>query len=327
MRVAILRALIEAEGYVSGQVLSQELQVSRTAIWKNIEILREEGYCIVSSRNKGYLLEKETTMLVVEGIKVHLGIDTIFKDIHVYSKVDSTNNQAKRLALDSSKSEKLIIANEQTNGKGRRGNLWISEKGTGIWMSMLVRPNIRPEKAPMLTLVAGLSVVEAVRQFTGLEAKIKWPNDVVINGSKICGILTEMNGERDYIQNVIIGVGINVNQSSFPKEIEDVATSLKLLTGKSINRNNLIVIILKIFQNNYKKFISDENLAFMILRYNELCVNVGRQLKIIEARREREGEGIEVTKEGVLLVRDSKGEVFSVNAGEVSVRGLYGYVE
>jgi len=327
MRTAILKVLIEADGYVSGQRLSQQLGVSRTAIWKNIKVLKAEGYQILSVQNKGYLLKEETGTLIEEGIQAHLGRTTLFKQVRVYKTVDSTNNQAKRLALQRPVEASLVIAHEQTAGKGRRGNTWHSENGKGIWMSMLLKPSIDPQVAPMLTLVAALSVVEAIDIQTGLEAQIKWPNDVVIAGKKVCGILTEMSSEKDYIEHVIVGIGVNVNQIKFPKAIAASATSLKLLLDKEVHQPDLFIKIVERFEARYKVFIQDKNLASMIEAYNAVCMNVDQPLKVIGKHQQQYGTGVSVTKEGVLQVLDKTGKIFEVHAGEVSIRGLYGYSE
>lgn len=327
MKEKILQALIENNTYISGETLSHQFGVSRTAIWKAINKLKDEGFEITSTRNKGYLLTKESEALNAEGIKVHLGMTTRFKHVKVYDSVDSTITEAKRLKINDVYDEALILAHVQTAGKGRRGRSWVSAKGDGIWSSLLLAPDIAPSKAPMLTLIAGLAVCRAIKDQTALEAQIKWPNDVVIKGRKVCGILTEMSAQRDYIEYVIVGIGINVNQLEFGEDIADIASSLRLLSGLEVNQMTLLVRMIEEFEMLYNTFIKEQSLDFMIQDYNDACINIGMELKIEAYGKTQYGVGIKVSNDGQLMVKDKNNDIFEVNAGEVSVRGLYGYVD
>lgn len=326
MKEIILKTLMKSDGFISGERLSKELGVSRTAVWKNIKKLKEEGYSITSVSNKGYYLEKETTDLVEEAIRMNLGEMTRFKKICIYETIDSTNSEAKRLRINNNVDEALVIAQEQTQGKGRRGRNWISEYRVGIFTSMLLKPNIHPNEASMLTLVAGLAVVRAINKVTGLKPEIKWPNDVVINKHKICGILTEMSAEMDYINYVIVGIGINVNNTTFDQSIEALASSLKMVSGKEVSRLKLLTVLIAEFEALYEVFLINKDLGFMIEDYNQVCININREVKVIEREKVRIGIGKEVTKIGTLIVTDSRNKTFTVQAGEVSVRGIHGYV-
>ena len=326
MKEKILKILSEAGGHVSGEALSQELGVSRTAVWKAINRLKEEGHKIDSVRNKGYFLEKTTTELVADVIRLALPGESIFKSLKVYDTIDSTNTEAKRLWQQGEKNPMLVIAKEQTMGKGRRGRTWLSPKEGSLSMTMLLMPDIEPVHASMLTLIAGLAVSLALEEMTGMEAGIKWPNDLVMDSRKVCGILTEMSAEMDYIHHVEVGIGINVNQDSFDEEIQDMATSVARACGKQISRPALIGGVVRHFERLYKPFLKDKNLGFMMEAYNSHCINIGRELKILTRQGDLEGIGLGITATGELQIRLNDGTISSVNAGEVSVRGLYGYI-
>ena len=326
MKEKILRILTEAEDYVSGEALSKELGVSRTAIWKAVNRLKEEGYEIASVRNKGYRIEKQTSELVEDALKLHMPKGSLFETVRVLPTVDSTNAEAKRLWQSGHDRPALIVAREQTKGRGRRGRQWSSPMDQGIFMSMLLMPDIEPAQASMLTLVAGLAVSEAIEVMTGLQVSIKWPNDLVADSRKLSGILTEMSAEVDFVHHVIVGIGINVNQESFPDELETMATSLRLMTGKEINRAELIGKISELFEQRYSDFLEAGDLTRMIDAYNKRCINVGKDLKVLTRQDEIICKGVAVQKDGTLQVALEDGTLNNIHSGEVSVRGLYGYV-
>ena len=194
-------------------------------------------------------------------------------------------------------------------------------------MSLLLRPNIKPANASMLTLLVGIAASKAIEKETGLKAQIKWPNDLVLNNKKICGILTEMNSEIDYINYVVIGIGINVNQTEIDAELMDIATSLSIEGGKDYSRKSLITSFFEVFDKLYNQFLLRESLDFVIDEYNDLCVNVGRMVKAEINGQTIIGESIKVNDTGALIIRTKEGNELLVNSGEVSVRGLYGYVD
>lgn len=326
MKEKILKLLLETKGHLSGEAISLELGISRTAVWKHIKKLKEEGYDISSVRNKGYMMTQETTELVEDRVRSHMLPSTRFKTVKILESVGSTNDEGKRLLSSKEVDEGVLIAKEQVSGKGRRGRNWASPKDKGIFMSMMLRPDIEPIHASMLTLLAGLAVVKGIDKVCQIQAQIKWPNDVVVNGRKVCGILTEMSAEMDYIHYVVVGIGINVNQDEFPEELSEIATSLKLETGQMMNRPELIGEIIEAFENLYNQFIREKDLSFVIDAYNSRCINVGKALRVIGRNTEEEGVGLEVTKEGTLKIRDNNGNEKFIHSGEVSVRGLYGYV-
>ena len=244
VREKVIKAILDSgENFMSGEQLSKKLGISRTAVWKHINALREEGYNIESVNKKGYrLAEKPDDILSSENIAYNLPTEFIGKKVIHLDTVGSTNDYAKEIGNKVSGGT-LIISEQQTKGKGRLGRVWKSKSGDGIWMSLIIKPKIEPYKAPFLTLVAGASVVKALSNL-GVEASIKWPNDVVVSRKKICGILTEMGLENGKIREVVIGDGINVNLENIPEELQDKATSLYLETGRKYDRNRIIGLVM-----------------------------------------------------------------------------------
>lgn len=326
MKTEILTILRESEGYVSGQQLCEQMHVSRTAVWKVIEQLKKEGYTIEAVRNKGYRLTESPDVMSSAEIESLLETAWAGQDVLYLDETDSTNVQAKKLGEAEGKHGTLIVSDRQTAGKGRRGRGWDSPSGASIYMSILLRPDILPDKAPMLTLVMALAVVRAVREITGEEAGIKWPNDIVLNKKKICGILTEMSAEIDYINHVVIGVGINVNTEDFPEEIKKTATSIFIETGKKWKRSEFIAAAMKYFEEYYEIFLKTQNLKMLQEIYNGFLVNKDAQVRVLEPGNEFDGCALGINETGELLVRKSDGEITKIYAGEVSVRGIYGYV-
>lgn len=326
MKTEILTILRESEGYVSGQQLCEQMHVSRTAVWKVIEQLKKEGYTIEAVRNKGYRLTESPDVMSSAEIESLLETAWAGRDVLYLDETDSTNAQAKKLGEAEGKHGTLIVSDRQTAGKGRRGRGWDSPSGASIYMSILLRPDILPDKAPMLTLVMALAVARAVREITGEEAGIKWPNDIVLNKKKICGILTEMSAEIDYINHVVIGVGINVNTEDFPEEIKKTATSLFIETGKKWKRSEFIAVVMKYFEEYYEIFLKTQNLKMLQEIYNGFLVNKDAQVRVLEPGNEFDGWALGINETGELLVRKADGEITEIYAGEVSVRGIYGYV-
>ncbi len=326
MKTEILSILREADGYISGQQLCKQFQVSRTAVWKVIEQLKEEGYQIEAVRNRGYRLESAPDVMWRAEVESLLTTKWAGCGVIYLPETDSTNTRAKRLGDEGASHGTLVIAEQQTGGKGRRGRRWESPAGSSIYMSILLRPEIQPNQAPMLTLVMAQSVAEAIREVTNQEALIKWPNDIVVNGKKVCGILTEMSTEIQWINHVVIGVGINVNIESFPEELEETATSLYLESGKRQRRAPLIAEVMKQFERYYNQFIQTGDLSGMQEEYNRLLVNRDREVRVLDPGHEYNGRAAGINETGELLIRTGDGQIRKVYAGEVSVRGIYGYV-
>lgn len=325
MKSELLTALRSTKGFVSGQELCEKLGVSRTAVWKGMKKLKSEGYNIEAVSNKGYRLLKSPDIIDAEELKSIRKTAWVGNEIVYFDVTDSTNIQAKRLAEEGMPHGTLVIAGCQKSGKGRRGRGWESPKHDGIFMTLLLRPSFPPAKASMLTLVAAMAVAKAVRIKTGLFAEIKWPNDIVINGKKICGILTELNTEIDTIHYVITGIGINVSNQKFEKEIAPVATSLMLESGKEIHRAGLIEEVLEQYEFYYNKFCQTTDLSEWKEEYNEYLVNRNKPVKVLDPKEPFTGIAKGINEQGELLV-ETEGQILAVSSGEVSVRGIYGYV-
>lgn len=238
--------------------------------------------------------------------------------------IDSTNEELVRRARVGGQPQ-VLIAREQTAGKGRLGRSWVSTEGEGLYMSILIRPDIAVEKAPLLSLIMGLAAARAVKDVTGIEAKLKWPNDLVIDGKKVAGILAASEIKNGNLDFVVIGIGVNMFQEQFPEEIAATATSLKLSGGTFI-REDLENSIVKSFNRYYDNFIHEESFRAFMDEYNSLTVNVDRRVKVIEPGNEYEAESMGVNEDGELIVRFDNGEIRSIRSGEVSVRGVYGYI-
>ena len=321
MYYKILEELKKTESYISGEELGEKLGVSRAAIWKGIQKVKEQGYEIEAVSNKGYHIVRNQDLY--NGIEIEEVCNTtkIAKEVYFYEQTDSTNNCIRKLAKEGKKEGVVAVAEIQTAGKGRRGKGWQSPKGTGIWMSMLLTPNITPPEAPVLTLLAGLAVCRAVRQQTGLTAMIKWPNDILISNKKICGILTELYAEMDSVHFVITGIGINVNTEVFPEELQKTATSLKIEKGETISRKNMIKAVIEEFEKIYLQY--EKECSFLPFReeYKKYCINVGKELQVL-SKQPFIAKGIDITEQGELLVQKQTGEKVVVFSGEVSIRNI-----
>ena len=326
MKSEILKMLKTSSGYLSGQQLCEKFGVSRTAVWKVIRQLEEEGYKIEAVRNKGYRLTGEADVITQAELQSMLQTRWIGNRLEYFDETDSTNIRARKLAEEGAPHGTLVVADSQRTGKGRRGRAWISPRGVGIWMSLVLRPPICPAGASMLTLVAGMAVVKGVRKSTGLKAMIKWPNDAILSGKKICGTLTEMSTEEDRIRYVITGIGINVNVSSFPEEIAEKATSLKEELGEAVKRSLVIAAVAEAFEEFYDSFLKTHDMSCLMEDYNKALVNRNRQVTVLDSRGQYQGRALGIDPEGSLLVQRRDGTVESVISGEVSVRGIYGYV-
>lgn len=249
----------------------------------------------------------------------------IGEEIFYFSEIDSTNTRAKQLAEEGHPSGTLVVAEQQIAGRGRRGRSWESPCGSGIFMTLMIKPDINPNNASMLTLVAALAVAAAIRKCTGRPAGIKWPNDIVMNGKKVCGILTEMSAQVDYVNHVVVGIGINVHNESFPEELTHMATSLYLETGERMNRVSLIEEVWEQFERYYDTFMETEDLSGLVKEYEAHLVNMHQIVKVLDPKEPFEGKARGITARGELMV-DTWESRRLVSAGEVSVRGVYGYV-
>jgi len=352
MKAKILALLREKKTYVSGQQLSEEFGVSRTAVWKAINRLKKEGYRIDAVPKKGYLLREPdaetatgaaswteqkdgdarklpTEIYTRDDISSRLCTEWAGRTLYFYDVTGSTNAEVKRLAEEGALHGTVVVADMQTAGRGRRGRSWDSPAGTNIYFSILLKPDFAPDRASMLTLVIAHAIARCFRETLGLDATcIKWPNDIVIDGKKTCGILTEMSVEQDYIQYVVIGVGINVRRQTFPAEIADRAIALDEAATviSMIDRSKLLADILKFFEEDYEKFLQTDSMKPLQAFYNEMLVNRDREVCVLDPAGEYRGIAKGITETGELIVELPDGSRRRVYAGEVSVRGIYGYV-
>jgi BirA family biotin operon repressor/biotin-[acetyl-CoA-carboxylase] ligase len=329
MRKEILRLLMEStDKYISGEELSQQFGVSRTAVWKAIKHLKEQGYNIESVSRKGYKLIEKSSELNSDELAI-----VIKSDQHPYyfvceKTVDSTSTTLKRLAAGGAPEWTVVLAEEQLEGKGRLGRNWISKEGEGIYMSLLLRPDIQPYHAAKITQIAASAVTLAIREITNLPVLIKWPNDIVINGKKVCGILTEMAAELNQINYVILGIGINVNGEAVDEEIKDKATSLKLELGeeKPLDRKLIIESFYRHFDTIYKGFIEEGTASYAIEICRKYSAIIGSDVQIIRRNATEDVTVLDVTDEGELLVRHQNGDQEIIISGEVSIRRGQHYI-
>src|SRR5660397_28687 len=310
----ILEKLIKNKGKsISGEQLASELSVSRTAIWKHIKVLKDEGYMINSSTNIGYSLNETPDMLTSGEIKAGLRTKVIGKDIKYFKETESTNIIAREIASSVDEGT-VVIAESQTSGRGRLGRKWISPEG-GIWLSIILKPRIEPVYAPRITLLAGVSVAKTMQGF-GLPAKIKWPNDILVNGKKVCGILTEIGAEVDIIDYLVVGIGIdaNVDTGTFPEEFRDNSTSLEKEMGHKINRVEFVQKLLEEFETDYTKF-QENGFPQILQEWRNMSATIGQWVKITAQARTIYGEAVGVDNEGALIVETAEGHLEKIVAG------------
>lgn len=326
MKAEILALLRDRNDYVSGQELCEHFGVSRSSVWKAVGQLKKEGYRIEAVRNRGYLLQPEDEIYGLYELESRMDTRWAGHPVSFYDTLGSTNLQAKLDAEKGAGHGTLVVADMQTAGRGRRGRMWSSPAGTNVYCTLILKPDFGPGLTSMVTLVMGLAVAEGIRRTCGAEAGIKWPNDIVVNGKKVCGILAEMSMERDFVHYMVVGVGINVGMQGFDPEIADKATSLIRECGHGVSRTGLIVNVMKAFEDCYQVFQEKGNLSGLLARYNGLSVNIGREVRVLDPKGEFRGISRGINEAGELLVEREDGQVTNVYAGEVSVRGICGYV-
>ena len=327
MKQKIIEILKEhGNNFVSGQKISEVLGVSRAAIWKYINAIKEDGYEIEAISRRGYRIITSPDILTFEEIKNFLNTEYIGKNIIYYNSIGSTNSKAKELAENGQEHGTVIISEEQITGRGRLGRNFLSPKYKGIWMSIILRPNIITQNISKITLIGAAAVQKAIMKM-GIKTSIKWPNDIVLNGKKVCGILTEMSGEIDHINYLVMGIGINVNleKEDITLELKDVATSIKIESGKHMERKLLLANILNIFEELYIDFVKNDNIeeTLEICRRNSTLI--GKEIQLINRGKVTIAKAIDISDKGELVVENSSGDVEHIVSGEVSIRGIYGY--
>jgi BirA family biotin operon repressor/biotin-[acetyl-CoA-carboxylase] ligase len=322
MKKVVLQMLLEHKGeYISGEEISDLLQVSRTAVWKHMQSLKEAGYKISSSSGKGYCLLERPDLLTPLEIKTGLETEFLGHNLFCYSTLDSTNEVAKREALTGAPEGTVIVAEQQEQGKGRLKRSWFSPPELGLWFSVILRPKIKPAQASQLTFVSAVAVCKALRAVTGLPVMIKWPNDLLYKGKKLCGILTELSAEIEEINYLVVGIGLNVNQQEkdFPSELRETATSLALATKRSWQRVELLRQILGEYEKQYQIYLT-KGFEQTLLFWRELNVTLGQEVVVSTREESFTGVAEEINEDGCLLVRKDTGEVEILLAGDVSLR-------
>lgn len=324
----VLKLISRERDYISGETISRKLGVSRTAINTAVKALRDDGYEITSTTNKGYLLTNSPDLLSKGAISAYL-TDDKSEDLYVYDSVGSTNTVLKDLAANGSKSGTVVIADHQASGKGRRGRSFESPSGVGIYLSYLLKPQSGLNRISDLTSWTAVAVSDAIRNAYGLETSIKWVNDLLMNKKKICGILTEVTveGESGFIDTCIIGIGINVNESSFPDELKDIATSISIENGgKIFERAKLAAEIIKSMDRLKDNWPDD---SYYLEKYRELNITTGSKITAFPITKDnsqgKSGTALEINEDFSLKVQFDDGSIEDLKSGEVSVRGLYGY--
>lgn len=318
---ALLERLKNAEGrWVSGEALSGEMSMTRSAVWKHVCKLRDEGYEIESSPRKGYLLHRVPDRLFPREVRSGLGT-TVFgrgEIIHLL-ETDSTNSRAKELAGRGTPEGTIVLAERQTLGRGRRGRSWFSPDGGGLYLSLVLRPEVAPAEAPKLTLMTAVAVCDALAPYLPSSPAVKWPNDILVGGRKIAGILTEISTEPEAIDFVVVGLGLNVNVPArqFPKEIRGSATSILVETGKTHSRTAILRSFLEHFEGTYALF-REGRFPLILDRWKSYAGATGRHVRVDRIGRALSGEIQDIDEDGFLLLRDEAGNLHRIVSGDVT---------
>ena len=333
-RKDVLELLRGAEGFVSGEALSGRLGLSRAAVWKAVDALRKEGYEIEARTGLGYRLASAPDALTEPEIRGFLGRTAVVgRELRCFDELDSTNNYLKSLPRGDGSDGLAVTAESQTAGRGRMDRSFQSPRGTGIYLSVLLRPALPPDRLPPMTALAGVAVCAAVERVCGVRPGLKWPNDPVLGGKKLCGILTEasLEAETGRLQSLVLGIGINVGQmpEDFSPEVREVATSLlQELGGPPVSRPRLAAALLEELDKVYAALLRGDLSEYLAV-YRRDCVNLGKTVRLIPfGGGEREtAQAVDIDEEFSLVVRREDGTEKTVRSGEVSVRGLWGYTE
>ncbi|MCQ2009166.1 biotin--[acetyl-CoA-carboxylase] ligase [Sporolactobacillus sp. STSJ-5] len=317
---AILTLLYEhQEEFLSGQKISELIGCSRTAVWKHIQSLLEEGFLIESVQKKGYKLMQSPDGLNEAEVAAGLKTNRLGRTICFYESIGSTQKEALRLADEGAEDGTVVLTNEQTNGRGRLGHTWQSQRNTNIAMSMILRPGLPIEETPQLTLLTAVAAADVIEKVTGLACGIKWPNDILYDGKKLVGILTELQAEATYVKAVVIGIGINVNgdPSSLPEPLQHVAGSLQSITGKRYELAPLIQNFFEFFETLYTTYLQN---GFQSIRplWEQRALNLGKLIKVRQpGGRILEGIASGINNEGVLLLRKKDGTLAKVYSADI----------
>jgi BirA family transcriptional regulator, biotin operon repressor / biotin---[acetyl-CoA-carboxylase] ligase len=312
----LLRAARSA--FLSGEELARKTGISRTMVWKHIKSLERDGFGIEAMPSQGYRITSEPDILRQSDIKTGLKTRVIGKTIHIYSEISSTNTRAVELASNNAQEGTVVIAEMQTGGKGRLGRKWISPKGN-LYFSVILRPDVPLHKAPLSTLMGAVAVASAIRTVCRLHAVIKWPNDVLLRGKKVCGLLTEMSAEQDRIRHIVLGIGVDVNMDpgALPSDIRTTATSLMSETGRQVSRTELLREILRELDRWYQVLLQDP--AEILKEWEKLNMTIGNRVALSGSGEVLEGTAQGIDAEGRLIIKLDDGTTRAVAAGDVTI--------
>ncbi len=306
---------------LSGAELAQRLGVSRAAVWARIEELRALGYEIAASPHGGYRLLSTPDVLHADDLLSRLGkLRVIGRDVRVFRETTSTNDIIEKLARDGVREGVVVFAESQTKGRGRLGRRWVSPRGAGLWFSILLRPALRPQEATQLTIMAATALARAIREQTDFTPEVKWPNDILVGGRKVAGILTELTAELDRIQHVVLGIGLDVNQAAgdFPPDLRRIATSLRAEAGRPFDRAELAVTILRALDHDYLR-LKEGQFEGLAAEWEQLCTTLGRDVTISLGSRRIRGRAESLDSDGALLVRTEHGRLERITGGDVAL--------
>lgn len=322
MREAILRLLQESYGqHLSGEQISRELGITRAAVWKHIQALREEGFSIEAITRKGYLLRHTGNTLHAALIAPRLTTLALGRNLSFLRSAPSTNFIAKQLMEQGCAHGAMVLAEEQTAGRGRLGRAWANAPGLDICMSIVLRPRLEPQHAARFTLATALGVHSVATQL-GLTPSIKWPNDVLLQGKKICGILLELYGNMDHIDGIVVGLGLNVNNNTFPEEIRRSATSLLQLLGHPVDRADVLCMLLNTLEPFYDACEGTQNFAELLGSYRRHCSTIGQQVSVTGVQGTLHGIAQDIDDMGRLLLCTEDATLHALAAGDVSLHKL-----
>ncbi|MEA5091696.1 Bifunctional ligase/repressor BirA [bioreactor metagenome] len=322
MRTKILDILrINSPEPVSGEALSTQLKISRTAIWKHIQVLKKEGYAIEALPKKGYVLTSVPDKMLPAEIISKLKTKWLGRQVRYTESVTSTNEMGKTLANAGCANGVVCVAEEQIGGKGRLSRGWFSPAGDGLWFSVILKPPFMPDEASKCTLLAAVAVVSSINDYAKVKAAIKWPNDILLEGKKLVGILTEMSAEFGHINYIVIGIGINISvpRSKVPAELRDSAISLADVSKEKINRVELLAAVLKNLEDLYEIVLS-EGFAPILKLWRQYSTTIGKEVKVIAPDMTYTGTAIDIDENGLLIVDRGNGVIEKVVAGDVSIR-------
>lgn len=325
----VLSLLREQQGeYLSGETMSRMLGISRAGVWKAIQSLRQEGYVVDSAPNRGYRLEVAPDRVREGELSGPLAGCLIGRELLCLDCVDSTNTECKRRAMAGAREGLAVLAEEQTGGRGRLGRSFQSPRGKGLYLSVLLRPKLEPAQVSDFTAWVAVAVCDGIQAACGLRPRIKWTNDIILNGRKLVGILTELGleSESNALEYLVTGIGVNVNHrpEDFQEDIREIATSLAQALGRPVRRADLAVEILRAMDRMYAGF--PQNKAEYLEKYRADCLTPGNQVQLITPNSRREARALAIDDAFRLVVEFPDGTREALSAGEVSVRGMYGYV-